>query len=101
MDERQWYSMANDDGYGGYVDSGEHAVDVILDNLHEEFDSELRQIVLSGDKDSASDFLLAIADGLESATGILTEETEDFISEFISHLEECAENQDFDEVFKW
>ncbi|MCQ2078541.1 MAG: hypothetical protein MJZ38_00560 [archaeon] len=101
MDEREWYSMATDDGYGGYIDSAEHAVELMLDNLRDAFQNDLRQILASGGEESASEFLLAIADGFRESSGILAEEAEDFISEFSDHLEECAERRDFDNVFRW
>ncbi|MCQ2084884.1 MAG: hypothetical protein MJZ21_01900 [archaeon] len=101
MDEREWYSIATDNGYGGYIDSGEHASELILDNLRDAFEKELRQIVLTGNKGQASKYLRAIADGLRQASGILTEETEDFINDFTEELERRAEEKEFDDIFEW
>lgn len=101
MDDREWYRIACDDGYGGYVDSGEHACDVILDNLRDAFEKDLNQMVLVGKKEEASAFLMAIAAGLRQGQGILAEEAEDFINDFADHLEECAESEDFKDVFEW
>ena len=101
MDEMEWYNCASTDSYGSYIDPGEHACDVILDNLRDSFENDLKQMVLSGDKQKASEFLIAIAAGLRRSNGILAEEAGDFISDFADHLEECAEREDFKDVFYW
>ena len=101
MDEREWYRIATDDGYGGYIDPGENACEVMLENLREEFEKDLEQMVLVGKKDEASRFLRAIAEGFRNGHGILADEAEDFLIDFADHLEERADAQDFKDVFQW
>lgn len=101
MDERMWYNMACRDEYGRYVDSGEHAVDVILENLREEFENDLKRILALGDKKQAAEFLNAIADGIEYSNGILSEEAPDFGGDFARHLRKCADRGKYDEAFDW
>ena len=51
--------------------------------------------------DEASEFLRAIARWIFGSHGILAEEAGDFIGDFARHLEKCAENHGFDDVFVW
>ncbi len=86
MDERKWYSMACTDDNGYYIDSGEHACDVIIKNLKESFENDLNQMVIAGMESGASEFLCAISRGLKDSKGILAEEACDFIEDFSEHL---------------
>ena len=101
MDEREWYSIASHDSYGYYMDPGDHACEIIIDNLRDMFENDLKQIVLSGRTTDASKFLIAISKGLRRSEGILAEEAGDFITDFSDHLKECAESKDFDDAFEW
>ena len=101
MNEMEWYACADRDSYGSYVDPGEHACDIILDNLRDTFENDLKQMILAGKKNEASEYLHAIAAGLRKSRGILAEEAGDFIYDFADHLEECADRKDFKDVFNW
>ncbi|MCQ2071271.1 MAG: hypothetical protein MJZ68_09090, partial [archaeon] len=101
MDERKWYNMACRDEYGRYIDSGDHAMYVILENLRNEFEDHLKRILILGDRSQATEFLNAIAEGIEDSDGILAEEAQDFCGNFAEHLRECADSWRFDEAFDW
>ena len=94
MDERKWYNIACRDEYGNYIDPGEHACELILEIIHDEFDDDLRNI-LEVRPDRAGDFILAIADGILDSSSILLEEVEDFRYDLIDHMEECVEDGNY------
>ncbi|MCQ2070883.1 MAG: hypothetical protein MJZ68_07110 [archaeon] len=100
MDEREWSMIACTNDYGRYIDPGEHASEVISENLKKEFGNMLKTILLAGDTESAADLLYTIADGLEGSYGTLAEECPDSVEELIDHLVECADEGKFDRPFR-
>lgn len=91
MDKEEWYAIACRDEYGHYVDSGDHAYEVILERLHEEFDDDLANI-LDVDPESAPEFIRGIADAIGGCNSILFEENEDLRRGLPRHMMECIED---------
>lgn len=100
MDEREWYNIAYRDEFGDYIDSGEHAYELVLEILRDEFEDDLRNI-LDVSPEKAEEFILAIADGIMESDSILFEEIEDFKDEFTDHLEECVETGNYAEALNY
>lgn len=100
MDEREWYNIACRDEYGDYIDSGEHAYELILEIIHDEFDDDLRNI-LEVRPERAKDFILAIADGIRESDSILFKEVEDFRDRFTEHMEECVESENYADALEY
>ena len=94
LDEREWYNIACRDEYGDYIDSEEHACELILEIIHDEFDDDLRNI-LKVRPERAGDFILAIADGIRESNSILLEEVKDFKCDLLDHMEKCVEDGNY------
>ena len=100
MDEREWYNIACRDEYGDYIDSGDHAYELIQEIIHNEFDDDLRNI-LEVRPERARDFILAIADGIRESDSILFEEVEDLRHDFARHMEECVESENYADALEY
>ena len=100
MDKREWYNIACRDEYGDYIDSEDHAYELIQEIVHDEFDDDLRNI-LEVRPERAKDFILSIADGIRESDSILFEEVEDFRHDFARHMEECVESENYADALEY
>ncbi len=94
MEDRRWYAIATRDEYGDYCDSAEHAYDVILESIHDEFDKDLANI-LEVCPEEAPAFLREIARAIRDSDSILFSENEDLKRYYPERIERCIEEGRF------
>ncbi len=94
MEDRRWYAIATTDEDGNYCDSMDHAYEVILGSVHDEFDDDLANI-LEVCPEEAPAFLREIARAIRDSDSILFSENEDLKRGFPRHIERCIEEGEY------
>lgn len=91
MDDEEFYRHADDDGYGGSIDPGENASQIMADGMSDMFRDDVELLIESGRTDDAETYIRTIIKCLRdvSSTSILVEYSPDFLNDYADNMEEC------------
>jgi len=101
MDDREFYSIADNDGYGNYIYPGEHAADIVKETMISEFLDDVKALIKLGKDKEVETYLKAIASGLRKSNSILAEYAGDYMEEYADNFEECLEDGRPLDGFEW